>query len=503
MTHPKIQAIAPIDAYWAIEEKHKSELLEAIKSIPPSEAAARLADGSAYAQPRLYEVVGTVAKLYLSGPMTKQPTSMSWLIGGTSTKELIGTIEAALADPNVRSILLVVDSPGGQVTGTSDLAQALAKAAQIKPVVAYIEDCGCSAALWVASQACEVYCNTTAMVGSIGCLYVLVDSSRAAAERGIMVYPITSSEHKAGAVDGMEVTPKQIAEIQRYVDAFAQHFCDAVAAGRSMTPEQIKTVHTGQVWIGEDAVAMGLVDAVMPLDEVLTRMQSGQIAVRTAATAGNTTTGEHIMANEPTFWEKLKSVFRAEGFDPDAAGGEDQAAATTTQEAQASTTDPEAPVLGVSVATLRSVELDPGVKAQIAALEGSIAGLAGVQLDAQAKSFADEQVRAGKATPVEHETIMGLFKTAALADGGGKIELEDAKVKEGANLQAVRAAYESRPKSPFMTESLASAGGVNVRIQPGNGNDSAEAKAAAEVTYLDATDTGKAVLAARDKEGSR
>lgn len=503
MTHPKIQAIAPIDSNWAIELRAAGALLEAIQSVDPAEAAARNSLQSFDQEEQPYQMQGNVAVIEVSGPMTKKPTSMSWLFGGASTLMTRYAIRQALKDSAVSSILLLIDSPGGQVAGTADLGIEIRKASEAKPVVAYIEDYCCSAAYWIACQASKVYSNQTAMVGSIGTILVMRDYSKAFAEAGVRVHAITAGKWKGIGVVGTKLTDDQLAELQREVDAYNDHFVDAVAQGRAISREAAETLNTAEVWIGSDAVDAGLVDDILPLDEVLTRMQSGQIAVRTAATAGNTTTGEHIMANEPTFWEKLKSVFRAEGFDPDAAGGEDQAAATTTKEAQASSTDPEAPVLGVSVATLRSVELDPGVKAQIAYLEGSMAALAGVQLEAQAKSFADEQVRAGKATPVEHETIMGLFKAAALADGGGKVELEDAKVKEGANLQAVRAAYESRPKSPFMTESLASAGGVNVRIQPGNGNDSAEAKAAAEATYLDATDTGKAVLAARDKEGSR
>src|SRR5690606_31819803 len=126
------------------------------------------------------------------GAMTKQGSSF----GGASTVRTRRAIRSAAADKSVSAIMLLIDSPGGSVSGTSDLADDVANAKKKKPVYAYIEDTCCSAAYWVASQCSAIYANPTAIVGSIGTYMVVADYSRMAENAGVKVHCISTGKYK-------------------------------------------------------------------------------------------------------------------------------------------------------------------------------------------------------------------------------------------------------------------------------------------------------------------
>ncbi|HEX5500148.1 MAG TPA: S49 family peptidase, partial [Thermomicrobiales bacterium] len=180
-----------------------------------------------------YDVApGGVAVIHLTGPLMKYVSSLS---GGSSTAIARRQLRNAVNDDAVASILLRIDSPGGTVSGTADLGDDVARAAKLKPTVAYIEDLGASAAYWIASQARQVFAGRTAIVGSIGAYTVLEDSSAKAEQAGVKIRVVRAGEMKGQGVEGTEITPELLAEVQGLIDALNEHFLRAVAAGRKMT----------------------------------------------------------------------------------------------------------------------------------------------------------------------------------------------------------------------------------------------------------------------------
>ena len=157
-----------------------------------------------------------VGILPLHGPSMKARSKY----GGYSTVDARRQLRAMAADERVGAILLHIDSPGGHVAGTKELADDVAAVGQTKPVHAYIEDTGASAAYWVASQARTVAANAMAMVGSLGTFTVLYDLSRMAEMEGVQVHVVSTGERKGAAVPGTPVTDGDLAEAQRLVDGF-------------------------------------------------------------------------------------------------------------------------------------------------------------------------------------------------------------------------------------------------------------------------------------------
>ncbi len=202
-----------------------------------------------------------IAVVSITGPMTKYETSFQALLGGASTVRTRQALRAAVRDPDVLGIMVVVDSPGGTVAGTSDLADDIRAADKRKPTYGYVSDRAASAALWAVSGGRLVFGNKLAQIGSIGAFAVLQDTSGVYAQRGVKVHVISSAPPLKGAgVDGTEFTPPQLAEWERQMKALADVFAADLAEGRRRPKEWADALHTGEMWVAAKAVELGLID---------------------------------------------------------------------------------------------------------------------------------------------------------------------------------------------------------------------------------------------------
>lgn len=199
-----------------------------------------------------------LAVVSLSGPMMKFD---SWW-GGTSTVRVRQALRSLAEDETIAGIMLVIDSPGGTVSGTKELADDVAAIAASKPLHVYIEDLGASAAYWVASQGARIAMNETGMVGSIGTFATLIDASGAAAQQGLKVHVLRAGEFKGAGTLGTEITSEQLGEMQRIVDELNEFFVAGVAKGRRMQLDAVRELADGRVHLGAAALKLGLVDAV-------------------------------------------------------------------------------------------------------------------------------------------------------------------------------------------------------------------------------------------------
>lgn len=210
-----------------------------------------------------------VAIIQMAGTLMKSQSSL----GGTSTVRLRQEIRAAVRNPQVSAILLAIDSPGGTVAGTADLAADVKAARRQKPVWAHIDDLGASAAYWIASQAGAVFANSpTALVGSIGTIQTVVDSSAAAEKAGVKVLTFATGPLKGAGTPGTTLSEEQQAYFQQMVDASQLEFDAAVKSGRGMSDAKLSKVRTGGVFLASEAQALGLIDGVRSLDRTLAEL---------------------------------------------------------------------------------------------------------------------------------------------------------------------------------------------------------------------------------------
>ncbi len=266
---------------WAIEPATAGRLMELAKGMNWSaHQQAFLASNPQAASPtgnKRQQRVGALAMISLQGSLMKQVDSMT---DGTSTVAARQAIRAAGGDPEVSCILLLIDSPGGTVSGTEDLAADILAARAKKPVFAFVEDCCCSAAYWLASQCDEIYASgRTARIGSIGAYTYLNDLSKMAEKEGIEVLVFSTGALKGMGVPGSKITDAQRADMQAYIDKVQAPFSAAVAAGRKLPaakldPKADGSLATGAVWLAEEAQSLGLIDGIATFEQVLTKLQA-------------------------------------------------------------------------------------------------------------------------------------------------------------------------------------------------------------------------------------
>lgn len=272
---------AILDEYfgvWAIEEGRFRQSVERLDGInlhahieANRDTYEPLASGeikSAERSNRNYDVTDEgVALVNLRGPLMKFRSSLA---PGTSTRFARQQIRQAMDDGQVGAILLVIDSPGGTVAGTSDLAEDVARASAKKPVYAFLEDLTASAAMWIASQTQKIIANSpTALVGSIGTYAVLHDYSGYAEKMGLKVHVVKAGEFKGAGEPGTEITQEQIAQVQSVVDSLNSEFLNAVARGRKMPLSQVQAIADGRIHPANEAKRIGLVDAIQSIDQTL------------------------------------------------------------------------------------------------------------------------------------------------------------------------------------------------------------------------------------------
>jgi len=273
---------------WAMEESRFEPMLQHIASIDlPSHVAARREDVQSRTRSSEPVRTGAIALVPISGALMKAESSM---FESTSSVFARMQIRAAVRHPDVSGILLLIDSPGGTVAGTADLADEVARANLIKPTHAYIEDLGASAAYWVAAQAGFVSINRTGAAGSIGVFGSVADRSRQFENLGVRVHVIKAGAYKGMGQPGTPVTQEEIAMRQALVDTYYGQFIQAVSVGRKLPTDRVQGLADGRVHIGQQAVSLGLVDTVSTLDDAVARLQSqiakpkGTVAVTTNTT---------------------------------------------------------------------------------------------------------------------------------------------------------------------------------------------------------------------------
>ncbi len=267
---------------WAVEEGRFMAILSHVSDIDlrAHVQAGRVNPGPKQAQTDAAGDV-TIALVSISGVMTKRGSSFS---DAGATSMIRQQIRAAARDPNIDAIMLVVDSPGGSVSGTADLAADIAAAAKQKPLYAFVEDMGASAAYWSASQATKVFANNdTALVGSIGTFVGMYDSSARAEKKGIKAIVIRAGEHKGTGFPGTKITDEQQAIWQSVIDETQKSFTAGVASGRGISLAQAEALADGRIHAAGDALKLGLIDGIQSYEATLSQL-------REAALAGRSTT---------------------------------------------------------------------------------------------------------------------------------------------------------------------------------------------------------------------
>lgn len=202
---------------------------------------------------------GRVAVMRLFGPIS----------GGARSAEWVELAHRLRESRRVPAVVVDIDSGGGAAAASDDLFLALERLAAKKPVVAAIRGTGASGAYLAAMAAHRVVANPNAIVGSIGVIAAGPRVPGLLERLGISV-----EEQKAGRLKGMgapwrETTEEERAKEQALVDAIYDAFVRRVAHARRLPEETVRDLATGEVWLGDRARELGLVDEIGDLERAV------------------------------------------------------------------------------------------------------------------------------------------------------------------------------------------------------------------------------------------
>lgn len=263
-----------------------------------------------------------VAIIPIVGPIIPRAGMFAEMSGVTSVRSIGLDLEAAVADPDVRSILLEVDSPGGAVTGISDLARTIRAASAQKPVTAFVSGAGASGGYWLASAAERLVIEDTGVVGSIG-VVAGIPHQEGPDRDGYRTIEIVSSGAPFKRPDVMADEGR--AEIVGYLDAIEALFIDAVADFRGVAPEKVRAdFGRGGLKVGAAAVAAGMTDEVSTFEETLREAATRNRTTTTAGVAArpapegktmdlSSLTLETLTASRPDLVSSIQQTAREEG----------------------------------------------------------------------------------------------------------------------------------------------------------------------------------------------
>ncbi len=213
------------------------------------------------------DVGSSVAVIFANGAiMDGEETAGN--VGGDTTA---AQIRDARIDPNVKAIVLRVNSPGGSVTASEVIRAELAAAkAAGKPVVVSMGGMAASGGYWISTPANYIVANPSTLTGSIGIFGVINTVEKSLNELGVHTDGVATSP--LADVSVTKALPPQVQEMmQLSIENGYQRFISLVAQARKSTPEQVDKIAQGHVWTGEDAKNNGLVDALGDFDDAVAK----------------------------------------------------------------------------------------------------------------------------------------------------------------------------------------------------------------------------------------
>jgi signal peptide peptidase SppA len=216
---------------------------------------------------RPYVVVDGILQIPVKGVLLHDlPYALgSWATGYAYIWE---AFKRGMADPAVKGIALVCDSPGGQVAGNFELVDKMWALKGSKPIRGFASECAYSAAYSIISVSDVIYVTRTGGVGSIGVVTSHVDTSKADAKYGLKFTFIYAGQHK---VDGNQHEPLPAdvkGRIQKRIDALYAVFVSTVARNRGMEEQAVRDTEA-LTFTAEDALSIGLADKIGSLDDSL------------------------------------------------------------------------------------------------------------------------------------------------------------------------------------------------------------------------------------------
>jgi ClpP class serine protease len=274
MNHPKI--LAEIErTQWAITDEALRGILLAVEKeltaedyklfhqLDETKRDALVSDlGERMADTKNAHKQGKTGILFIDGPIIPRGSALTDASGLTSIEALTRDFHALEADNGIHHIMLLIDSPGGSVTGISDFTKMVKMSSKL--TTSFVFGQALSAAYWIATGADRIVSVDTGLVGSIG--VIITHRDKAAGEDNIEFISSQSPQKKPDVS-----TDEGRASLQRIADDLGDVFISAVAENRDVDKKNvIENFGQGAAVVARRALDAGMIDEIQSLDSIMT-----------------------------------------------------------------------------------------------------------------------------------------------------------------------------------------------------------------------------------------
>lgn len=205
------------------------------------------------------EKKGGIAFIPIGGAIGQKLRGFAKGRGAVDVLDVSSEIDDAVSDKSIKSILFLIDSPGGMVAGTPELAAKIRGIA--KPKYAFCDGMCASAAYWIASATDGLFGTESSEWGSIGVYLPFHDVSKAAENEGVKVELIKAGALKGIGYPGTSLTPEQRGHLQERVNDIYSMFTGHVRATRGAHIHE--NTMQGQTFLAREALSRGLIDGIV------------------------------------------------------------------------------------------------------------------------------------------------------------------------------------------------------------------------------------------------
>lgn len=195
------------------------------------------------------------------------------IVTGEGSDMIIGSdrisraIREARKDDKVKAIVMRVNSPGGSALASDIILREVKLAAQEKPFIVSMGDVAASGGYYISCGADKIYCDPNTITGSIGVLGMIPNLEETMKNKlGITFDYVKTNENSTMMTVNRPLTQYQKDKIKDWIEETYDTFVNHVAEGRDMTYQQVDDIGQGRVWIGADALEIGLVDQMGGMD---------------------------------------------------------------------------------------------------------------------------------------------------------------------------------------------------------------------------------------------
>ena len=181
----------------------------------------------------------------------------------------VDEIDKIRKDKTVKAVVLRVNSPGGSVIASEKIRTALKLLMAEKPVVASYGNYAASGGYWISAGAQKIYSDATCLTGSIGVFSMIPEFSKTAGKVGVNLVTVGSNKHSDMFSLMRPFDAEETASLQADVEDIYERFVGVVSEGRSLEKQAVDDMGQGRVWVGTDALGLGLVDEIGGLREAV------------------------------------------------------------------------------------------------------------------------------------------------------------------------------------------------------------------------------------------